>query len=92
MTDDFLMRCFERDPARLREMFERATELRAEEPAEQDEQDNAPSTTDAAPVRTSGPERRDNASTHGPLALPTRTPQAGLTLTTTERQATWPFR
>jgi hypothetical protein len=94
LTDDFLMRCFERDPDRLREMFERATELRADEPEEQDEkheQDDAPSTTDAA-ESTSGPERRDHASARGPLALPTRTERAGLTLTTTERQATWPLR
>jgi HK97 family phage prohead protease len=32
LTDDFLMRCFQRDPDRLREMFERAVELRADEP------------------------------------------------------------
>jgi hypothetical protein len=66
MTDDFLQRCFERDPGRLREMFEQATDLRADEPAEQDD---APSTTDAA-SRTSGPERRVTPSGRGPLALP----------------------
>jgi HK97 family phage prohead protease len=87
LTDDFLMRCFQRDPDRLREMFDRAAEIRAEKP----EQDDAPSTTDAA-LSTSGPERRDHASSRGPLALPTRTERAGLTLTTTERQATWPLR
>jgi HK97 family phage prohead protease len=87
LTDDFLQRCFERDPDRLREMFAKAVEIRAEKP---DEQDDAPSTTDAA-SRTSGPERRDHANGRGPLALPTRTERAGLTLTT-ERQATWPFR
>jgi HK97 family phage prohead protease len=104
LTDDFLMRCFQRDPDRLREMFERAVELRADEPEEQAsrsprsragqieaEQDDAPSTTDAA-ESTSGPERRDHASARGPLALPTRTERAGLTLTTTERKATWPLR
>jgi HK97 family phage prohead protease len=92
LTDEFLMRCFERDPARLRAMFEQATELRAEKPAEeQDQQDDAPSRTDAAPVRTSEPERRVTANGNGPLALPTRTERAGLTLTT-ERTATWPLR
>ncbi|HMF61353.1 MAG TPA: hypothetical protein VK595_13325, partial [Vicinamibacterales bacterium] len=94
LTDDFLTRCFERDPAKLREMFEQATELRAEEPDEQDqqeEQDTAPSTADAAPVRTSEPELRDTTSSQGPLVLPTRTPRAGLTLNT-ERQASWPLR
>jgi HK97 family phage prohead protease len=90
LTDDFLMRCFRSDPDRLREMFERAAELRADEPEEQDEQDDAPSTTDAA-LSTSGPERRDHARGRGPLALPARTERTGLTLTT-ERQATWPFR
>jgi HK97 family phage prohead protease len=95
LTDDFLMRCFQRDPDRLREMFAKATEIRAAKPeilAEgPDEQDDAPSTTDAA-LSTSEPERRDHASSRGPLALPTRTERTGLTLTTTERQATWPFR
>jgi phage head maturation protease len=87
LTDDFLQRCFERDPDRLREMFAKAVEIRAEKP---DEQDDAPSTTDAA-SRTSGPERRDHANGRGPLVLPERTERPGLTLTT-ERQATWPFR
>jgi HK97 family phage prohead protease len=108
LTDDFLMRCFRSDPDRLREMFERAVELRAFEPEAESagltfteiiareqqieaKQDDAPSTTDAA-LSTSGPERRDHASARGPLALPTRTERAGLTLTTTERKATWPLR
>jgi HK97 family phage prohead protease len=85
LTDDFLKRCFERDPDRVREMFAQATDLRAAE-----EQDDAPSTTDAA-QSTSEPERRDHANGRGPLALPARTQRTGLTLTT-ERQATWPFR
>ncbi len=42
LTDDFLMRCFERDPDRLREMFTQATDIRANEP------ENAPSESDAA--------------------------------------------
>jgi hypothetical protein len=87
MTDDFLQRCFERDPGRLREMFEQATDLRADEPAEQDD---APSTTDAA-SRTSGPERRVTPSGRGPLALPARTERAGLNLTN-RKEATWPLR
>jgi HK97 family phage prohead protease len=91
LTDEVLMSCFRSDPARLRAMFEQATELRAETPAEQDQQDDAPSRTDAAPVRTSEPERRVTANGNGPLALPTRTERAGLTLTT-ERTATWPLR
>jgi HK97 family phage prohead protease len=92
LTDEFLMNCFRSDPVRLREMFEQATELRAEKPAdEQDQQDDAPSRTDAAPTRTSEPERRVTATGNGPLALPTRTERAGLTLTT-ERTATWPLR
>jgi HK97 family phage prohead protease len=152
LTDDFLMRCFERDPVKLRTMFARATVLGARmdsedvgtlasmlqcasdyiaeqdegtpeeaaaatamqaiqgelikllnveaaetEPDEPDEesgrstQHDAPSTTDAA-LSTSGPERRDHATARGPLALPTRTERAGLTLTTTERKATWPLR
>jgi HK97 family phage prohead protease len=152
LTDDFLMRCFERDPVKLRTMFARATVIGARmdsedvgtlasmlqcaseyiaeqdegtpeeaaaatamqaiqgelikllnveaaetEPDEPDEesgrstQHDAPSTTDAA-LSTSGPERRDHASARGPLALPTRTERAGLTLTTTERKATWPLR
>lgn len=64
MTDEFLITCFRSDPDRLRAMFERATDL--EQPAsraeqdQQDEQDNAPSTDDAAPQGTSpAPERRD---------------------------------
>jgi HK97 family phage prohead protease len=87
MTDDFLQRCFERDPGRLREMFEQATDLRADEPAEQDD---APSTTDAA-TSTSGPERRVTPSGRGPLALPVRTERAGLNLTN-RKEATWPLR
>jgi hypothetical protein len=88
LTDDFLMRCFERDPIRLREMFERATELRATEPVEeQDKQDPAPSTADAA-KSTSVPERRDPTRR---LVLPTRTERDGLNLTTT-KEAAWPFR
>jgi HK97 family phage prohead protease len=108
LTDDFLLRCFQRDPDRLREMFERAVEVRAEgsetsagltfteiiareQKRTEVQQDDAPSTTDAAPS-TSGPERRDHANGQGPLALPTRPERAGLTLTTTERKATWPLR
>jgi hypothetical protein len=108
LTDDFLLRCFQRDPDRLREMFERAVEVRAEgsetsagltfteiiareQKRTEVQQDDAPSTTDAAPS-TSGPERRDHANGQGPLALPTRLERAGLTLTTTERKATWPLR
>jgi HK97 family phage prohead protease len=88
LTDDFLMRCFERDPIRLREMFERATELRATEPVEeQDKQDPAPSTADAA-KSTSVPERRDPTRR---LVLPTRTERDGLNLNTT-KEAAWPFR
>jgi HK97 family phage prohead protease len=87
LTDEFLMRCFQRDPVRLREMFDRATELRADEP---ETQDDAPSTTDAA-ESTSGPERRVTASRRGPLALPTRTERDGLNLNTT-KEAAWPFR
>lgn len=37
LTDEFLMRAMDRDPEKLREMFERAAELRASEPDEQDE-------------------------------------------------------
>lgn len=61
MTDEFLMSCFRSDPDRLREMFERATDLEKPDVAsEQDQQDTAPSeTTDAAPTGTSAPERRD---------------------------------
>lgn len=105
LTDDFLMRCMERDPERLREMFERATSMRAIEVQEKiteqidkldeilsEEKDDAPSTTDAASKGTSGSERRVTASSHGPLALPTRTERAGLNLTTTERKAAWPLR
>jgi HK97 family phage prohead protease len=65
MTDDFLMRCFERDPDRLRDMFERATDLRAEEPTEvqdeeQDTQD-APSEGDAGTESHLTDERRETA-------------------------------
>jgi hypothetical protein len=82
------MRCFERDPIRLREMFERATELRATEPVEeQDKQDPAPSNADAA-KSTSVPERRDPTRR---LVLPTRTERDGLNLNTT-KEAAWPFR
>jgi phage head maturation protease len=56
-------------------------------PPEQD----APSRTDAARTGTSEPERRVTANGNGPLALPTRTERAGLTLTT-ERTASWPLR
>jgi HK97 family phage prohead protease len=87
LTDDFLKRCFERDPDRVREMFALATDLRADEPIEQDD---APSTTDAA-ESTSGPERRVTASRRGRLALPTRNERTGLTLNTT-KEAAWPFR
>lgn len=92
MTDDFLMRCFERDPGRLREMFERAAEVRAEEPDEQEQQDTAPSTPDAAPERTSAPERRDTTSSRGPLVLPVRTKRTGLTLSQERKAPTWPLR
>jgi hypothetical protein len=87
-TDDFLIRCFEQDPDKVREMFARATDLRADEPVEQDD---APSSTDAAPVRTSETERRVTVSSQGPLALPTRTERTGLSLHT-ERTASWPLR
>jgi HK97 family phage prohead protease len=87
LTDDFLMRCFQRDPVRLREMFEQATDIQADEP---EQQDDAPSPTDAA-SSTSEPERRVPASRRGRLALPARSERAGLTLNTT-KEAAWPFR
>jgi hypothetical protein len=87
LTDDFLMRCFQRDPVRLREMFEQATDIQADEP---EQQDDAPSPTDAA-SSTSEPERRVPASRRGRLALPARNERAGLTLNTT-KEAAWPFR
>lgn len=94
LTDDFLLSCFRSDPDRLREMFEQATDLRAEEP-ETDLEDrveqDAPSETDAAPERTSDTERRVNANGRGPLALPTRTPRTGIHLKR-ERKPQWPFR
>jgi hypothetical protein len=91
-TDEFLMNCFRSNPDRLREMFEQAAELRADEPETQKEQEqqDAPSSTDAAPERTSETERRVTASSRGPLALPTRDPQAGLTLTE-RKAAAWPL-
>jgi hypothetical protein len=61
-TDDFILQCFRSDPVRLRAMFERAADL--EHPGEQDKQDDAPSTTDAAPERTSETERRVPAGSH----------------------------
>jgi HK97 family phage prohead protease len=59
MTDEFLLDCFRSDPERLREMFDRATEL--EKPvAASEEQDPAPSADDAAQKGTSPvQERRD---------------------------------
>jgi HK97 family phage prohead protease len=58
MTDEFLISCFRSDPERLREMFDRATEL--EKPPASEQQDPAPSADDAAPTGTSPvQERRD---------------------------------
>jgi HK97 family phage prohead protease len=99
LTDDFLMRCFQRDPDRCARCSSGRPNCGPTSPKSRtrsslvvhEEQDDAPSTTDAA-ESTSGPERRDHASARGPLALPTRTERAGLTLTTTERKATWPLR
>jgi HK97 family phage prohead protease len=153
MTDDFLTRCFDRDPEKLRAMFAKATVLGADRMdsedvgtlaemlalssqyiEEQDEQDtaevaavtamqtiqadiikllnveavedepdepederhgppeqDAPSRTDAAPVRTSETERRVTATAPGPLALPVRDVRTGLNLTI-ERTASWPLR
>jgi HK97 family phage prohead protease len=92
MADDFLMRCFQRDPDRLREMFEQATDIRADEPEDDAAPDEpaAPSTTDAAHERTSGSERRKTRSRPGRLILPERAERTGLSLNN-ERQATWPL-
>jgi HK97 family phage prohead protease len=100
LTDEFLMSAIRCDPVKAREMFDRAISLKdltpdgsaEEQPEEeQDQQEDAPSSTDAAPERTSETERRVTATANGPLALPTRTERTGLTLTT-ERTATWPLR
>jgi hypothetical protein len=64
---------------------------RTPEDDQQDQQEDAPSSTDAAQTGTSETERRVTATANGPLALPTRTERAGLTLTT-ERTASWPLR
>jgi HK97 family phage prohead protease len=63
MTDDFIQACFKEDPARLREMFEQATEIRAEVP----EQDDAPSEDDAGDIATSSEERRVTDTTQPTL-------------------------
>jgi HK97 family phage prohead protease len=56
LTDDFIMSCFRSDPERLREMFEQATEVRADEPEGKD----APSEDDAEPEEAHlADERRD---------------------------------
>jgi HK97 family phage prohead protease len=100
LTDEFLIDAIRMDPVKAREMFDRAISLQdltpdgsaEEQPEEeQDQQEDAPSSTDAAPERTSDTERRVTATANGPLALPTRTGRTGLTLTT-ERTATWPLR
>jgi HK97 family phage prohead protease len=66
MTDEFLMSCFVSDPDRLREMFDRATDLSHAAAERADHFDavtvtTAPSPADAAPTGTSAaPERRDD--------------------------------
>lgn len=101
LTDEFqVLRFMRTSPERVRELMldpaapgRPAPEApapaheRAADPAEQD----APSTADAAPERTSAPERREHASRRRPLALPTRSQRAGLTLNT-EKEPTWPLR
>jgi HK97 family phage prohead protease len=76
MTDEFLMRCLQRDPDRLREMFEQATELQDEEVHEEqetlEEEVDAPSTPDAALTRTSEPERREPQDPPAPADKATR--------------------
>jgi HK97 family phage prohead protease len=66
LTDDFLMRCFERDPAKLRELFERAVELQADVPGDTQDQQDAPSEDDAAADRAAPRRRapRDQAAPH----------------------------
>jgi HK97 family phage prohead protease len=97
LTDDFLISAIRADPGKAREMFERALSLdeiapkQGQQDQEQDQQEDAPSRTDAAPARTSDTERRVTANGNGPLALPTRTEQAGLTLTTERKANQWPI-
>ena len=65
LTDDFIMRCFSRDPDRLREMFEQATNARAEAleqddlPPEGEVEQHAPSKEDAEPEAHLSDERRE---------------------------------
>jgi HK97 family phage prohead protease len=99
LTDEFLIDAIRMDPIKAREMFDRAISLEDISPAseqdkaddQQDQQEDAPSRTDAAPARTSDTERRVTANGKGPLALPTRTEQAGLTLTTERKANQWPI-
>jgi HK97 family phage prohead protease len=99
ITEEILMGAIRCDPVKVREMVDRAISLQDLTPApeqqdaddQQDQQQDAPSSTDAAQTGTSETERRVTATANGPLALPTRTERAGLTLTT-ERTASWPLR
>lgn len=70
LTDDFIMRCFARDPERLREMFE--TAQRAAENPDDDpgETADAVETTDAPPDDTSG--RREQDTPSAPAVTATR--------------------
>ncbi len=93
LTDRFVFDWIVADPSRARALTSAADLSRAAfAPGTQDQQDDAPSTSDAAQSRTSGPERRVTASGHGPLALPVRTERTGLNLNTPERGASWPLR
>ncbi len=86
-TDEFVFDWLAREPQRARELIG-AHDLSTAALAV-DKQD-APSDTDAAPLRTSDQERRVTAS-GGPLALPTRAVRVGLTLTP-QKEASWPPR
>jgi phage head maturation protease len=77
LTDDFIMRCFSRDPERLQAMLDRATDLRAERSEqdqqtqeEQGEEQHAPSESDAGTESHLTDERRE-------IKPPTRRPIYG---------------
>jgi HK97 family phage prohead protease len=81
LTDDFLLRCFAEDPARLKDMFDRAADIRDRLTDDTQDEQEAPSDVDAAADEPHlDDERREQDDTE-PAAPVRTTPRPSLTST-----------